>query len=113
MESKYPTHPTMKLQNFPKALFVNAYPPPVSVINDVSSADENAVKSETNPAIKKERITEGPASPAATPLRTNIPAPMMFVMPIDAAPKVPMSLFSEANYILLYMSSILYGVYLI
>jgi len=66
-------------------------------MNDESSDDENAVKRETNPAIKKERITEGPARPAATPLRTNIPAPMMFVIPIEAAPKVPISLFNEAN----------------
>ncbi len=29
------------------------------------------------------------------PLRTKIPAPMMFVIPIDAAPKVPISPFNE------------------
>lgn len=40
-------------------------------------------------------MTEGPARPAAMPLRTKIPAPMMFVMPIDAAPKVPISRFNE------------------
>ena len=66
-------------------------------MNEESSADDNAVNSETNPAIRKEKITEGPARLAATPLRTKIPAPMMFVIPMEARPKVPISLLNDAK----------------
>ena len=64
-------------------------------MNEESSAADNAVNNAIIPAIKKEIITAGPAMPAATPLRTNIPAPMMFAIPTDAAPNVPTLRFSS------------------
>ena len=62
-----------------------------------NSEDENAARRATNPAITKESIADGPARPAATPLRTKMPAPMMFAIPIDAAPKTPTFLFNVAK----------------
>ena len=51
-----------------------------------NSAEERAVMSAINPAKRNDRITEGPANPAATPLTTKIPAPIMFAIPTEAAP---------------------------
>ena len=62
-----------------------------------NSEDENAVRRATNPAIKKDSIAEGPARPAATPLRTKMPAPMIFAIPMEAAPKTPTFLFNVAK----------------
>jgi hypothetical protein len=59
--------------------------PPDSVMNEESSAAESAVKRATNPAMMKERMTEGPAIPDATPIRTKIPAPMIAPMLTEAA----------------------------
>ena len=54
-----------------------------------SSADERAVIKAINPAKRNDKITEGPASPAATPLTTKIPAPIIFAIPTEAAPNSP------------------------
>ena len=66
-------------------------------MNEDSSAADRAVNIAMIPAIRKETMTAGPAKPAATPLRTNTPAPMMFAIPTDAAPNVPTVLLSSVN----------------
>jgi hypothetical protein len=64
-------------------------------MNEDNSAADKAVIIAIIPAIANERITAGPATPAATPLRTKIPAPIIFAIPTEAAPKVPIFLFSS------------------
>ena len=46
------------------------------------------------PAIKNDNMTDGPANPAATPLITKIPAPIMFAIPSDVTPNSPKFRFS-------------------
>jgi hypothetical protein len=72
-----------------KSFFGECVTGSVSVIKDDSSADERAVTKAINPAKRNDKITEGPASPAATPLTTKMPAPIIFAIPTEAAPNNP------------------------
>ena len=66
-------------------------------MNDDSSADESPVSNAIKPAIINEKITEGPASPAATPKSTKIPVPMIAPIPILAVPHTPRLRFNSVN----------------
>ncbi len=46
-------------------------------------------------AIATDRITADPATPAAIPILTNTPVPIIEPKPIKVAPKTPNSLLSE------------------
>ena len=72
--------------------------PPASVMKDESSAAESAVKRATQPAMINDRITEGPASPEATPTSTKMPAPMMAPILTAAADHTPSVRFSSGIY---------------
>jgi hypothetical protein len=64
------------------------------VINDESSAALSAVKNAANPARINDRMTAGPAIPAATPISTKIPAPIIAPILTAAASHTPSVRFS-------------------
>jgi hypothetical protein len=68
-----------------------------------SSAKLKAVNKETTPAMIIENITPGPATPAAVPTTTNMPAPMMMPKPTETASNSVRLLF------ILYWPAICFG----
>jgi hypothetical protein len=73
------------------AIRTNEYPPPARGMAEASSAYANAVSKVTAPLRANASSEAGPDSPAAIPVRTNMPAPIMAPTPIIVASNRPKS----------------------